>query len=381
MMDATEPHEPAHRVHGLAGDEIAPDWPPITASELERLFAHYPALGKPRSIRWHSPRPLSAAALVESDRGTVFVKRHHEAVRSPATLAEEHAFGHWLRARDIPVPAVFASHEGDTALALEGWTWEIHAPAAGRDLYRQSPSWTPLHDLDHARAAGEMLGKLHLAAHGYSAKQRGTHLLVARSELIEAPDPIATLGQQLAARPALAGWLQARDWQRELDEAIGDFQPKVQARAAAQPRLWAHGDWHASNLFWNGNGTDATVSAVLDFGLCARTFALFDLATAIERNTIAWLQTDPQRGHPTIARALIDGYRQVLPLEAADLALLADLLPVVHLDFALSEIDYFAGITRKPKHALIAWRDFLIGHAHWFRSRPGREFLDALGQA
>ncbi|MDA4569529.1 phosphotransferase, partial [Escherichia coli] len=77
--------------------------------------------------------------------------------------------------------------------------------------------------------------------------------------------------------------------------------------------LWAHNDWHVSNLLWNDDGT---IDTVLDFGLASPTSALFDLATAIERNAVAWLQLE--RGTDAvridIALALLDGYRQELPL-------------------------------------------------------------------
>src|SRR5690606_37727681 len=104
----------------------------------------------------------------------------------------------------------------------------------------------------------------------------------------------------------------------------------------------------ASNLLWRRDGNQTMVQTVLDFGLASPTSALFDLATAIERNAVAWL--DLERGaqavHVDIALALLDGYRQVLPLSAERVHLLADLLPVVHLDFALSEVEYFHGVTR-----------------------------------
>ena len=368
----------SHRVHGLAGDAVQPDWPALTLAELGPLFARYSTLGAPIAIRWHSPRPLAAAALVETAAGTVFAKRHHARVRSVATLSEEHAFAAHLRARGVPVPPLHAADDGHTAVALGDWIWELQAPATGHDLYRDAPSWTPLGNPAHAHAAGVMLARLHAAAQGFEAAQRGTHLLVARSELIEAPDPVAALSAQRPERPTLARWLDARAWREELRETLGVAQARVQARAAAQPRLWTHGDWHASNLFWDDADSPATVSAVLDFGLCARTFALFDLATAIERNAIAWLAPGEFRAHSDIARALIAGYREVHALETDDIAFLADLLPVIHLDFALSEVEYYAGITRSEANAEAAWSDFLIGHARWFSSTSGQTLLESI---
>ncbi|HEV2538632.1 MAG TPA: phosphotransferase [Frateuria sp.] len=369
-----------HLVHGLAADDVPPDWPPLALSEVSALLARYPQLAPACAIGWHSPRPLSAAGLVETGRGRVFVKRHHRSVRTGATLAEEHAFGAWLRAAGLPVPAVLADADGLTAIESGDWTYEVHAPADGVDLYRETISWEPLPNLAHAYRAGAMLARLHDAAAGYAAPQRSTHVLVARSEIIASADPLAALAAQLPERPGLAAWLEPRDWRTELGEALAPFHARAHARLAAQPRLWTHGDWHVSNLCWSGAGDGAEITAVLDFGLAARTFALFDLATAIERNAIAWLALDtgPAAAHPETARALVAGYRTQRPLGADDIDLLADLLPLVHVEFALSEVEYFSAVTRSPASAEVAWHTFLRGHAAWFATPPGQAMLQAI---
>jgi Ser/Thr protein kinase RdoA (MazF antagonist) len=119
---------------------------------------------------------------------------------------------------------------------------------------------------------------------------------------------------------------------------------------------------------------------VLDFGLAAANYALFDLATAIERNAIAWLALDTGDAavHLDIARALIEGYRQQRRLDAADIHLLAGLLPLVHVDFALSEVEYFHTITHSRANADVAYDTFLIGHAAWFGTPRGQALLQAI---
>ena len=370
----------SHRVHGLAADQVPPDWRPLAVDEVGVLLAGYPMLRPAGAIRWCSPRPLSAAALVETAGGMVFVKRHHRSVRTVATLAEEHAYMGWLRSAGVPVPVVLADADGRTAVARGEWTYEVHTQAEGIDLYREAASWTPLHNLAHAHAAGAMLARLHDAADGYTAKQRGTHLLVARSELIQAHDPLAALAAQLPERPGLAMYLGRRDWHAEIGETLAPFHARVHAQLAAQRPLWTHGDWHASNLCWREAGTQVQITAVLDFGLAARTFALFDLATAIERNAIAWLAlgSGHAAAHPETARALIAGYRSRRALGAADLHLLADLLPLVHVDFALSEVEYFSAVTRSETNADVAYHTFLRGHAAWFGTPPGQALLQGI---
>jgi Ser/Thr protein kinase RdoA (MazF antagonist) len=369
-------NETIHQVHGLAGDDIAPDWPALTHAEIDTLVQRYPQLGRVARIDWHSPRPLSAACLVETDVATVFVKRHHASVRSVGTLTEEHRFMAHQRDAGVAVPAVLHDSDGQTATAIGDWVYEIHEQAAGADIYREAISWSPLVNLDHAITAGRMLATMHNAAGGYDAPQRETHILVARCELIVSLDPVGTLRAQLPQRPGLADYLRDRDWVADIGDVFAPWHAKLQPRLAQQQQLWTHGDWHVSNLCWSDAGDDARITSVLDFGLSAATFALFDLATAIERNAIAWLALDTaDAAHADVARALIEGYRQQRALSRDDVHLLADLLPLVHVDFALSEVEYFHAITHSRASADVAYDTFLRGHAAWFGTVPGEVFL------
>ncbi|WP_250625799.1 phosphotransferase enzyme family protein [Pinirhizobacter soli] len=370
----------SHRVHGLAGDDLEPDWPALTLDELAALSMDYPHLAPPLAITWHSPRPLSAAALVRHGQGTVFVKRHHRQVRSIQSLDIEHRFMHHLRSRGMPVPELLTDTIGRTAVQAGDWVYELYEAITG-DVYREAFSWSPLDNIAHARTAGHMLGKLHEASEGFAERDRGTHILVARSDLILAADPITALENQFAERPALRDYLRERPWRDQLRTALEPWHARARDALAAKPTLWTHGDWHVSNLGWSGAGANARITAVFDFGLSAPTFALFDLATAIERNAIAWLALgEPGAAHVDIALALIEGYRKARPLSAGDIALLADLLPIVHVDFALSEIEYFQAVTGAPAHAQVAYETFLLGHAAWFHSPEGEALLTAIRQ-
>ncbi len=369
----------SHRVQGLNNDEVPADWPAIAPHEIAWLAGRFAQLRGATAAQWHSPRPLSAAALVETAAGRVFVKRHHHSVRDAATLGEEHRFIAHLAAAGVPVVQVLRDHDGATAVEHDGWTYELHTPGNGEDLYRDTVSWTPLTNVAQARDAGRMLARLHQAATRYHAPQRGTHLLVARDDLIRSHDPIAVLKADLDNRPGLARYLARIPWEEQLRGIVLPWHAGLAERLRDEPRLWAHNDWHVSNLLWQGD----TVSTVLDFGLASPTSALFDLATAIERNAVAWLELErgAQAVRIDVALALLDGYRQLLPLSAARMHLLADLLPVVHLDFALSEVEYFEGVTGSTANADVAWQPFLLGHAQWFGSAEGQALLAALHAA
>lgn len=148
----------SHRVQGLNNDEVAADWPPISAADIAWLSARYPQLGGHSQPRWHSPRPLSAAAIVDGTRDAVFIKRHHHSVRSAACLEEEHHFIAHLAAAGVPVVQVLAATDGHTAVEHGEWTFELHAVGAGDDLYRDAVSWSLLTDVAQARQAGRALG-------------------------------------------------------------------------------------------------------------------------------------------------------------------------------------------------------------------------------
>ncbi|HYQ22721.1 phosphotransferase enzyme family protein [Stenotrophomonas sp.] len=369
-----------HRVQGLNNDEVAADWPAISAEEVAWLCTQYPALAADSTLQWHSPRPLSAAAIVESARRRVFIKRHHHSVRSAACLQEEHRFIAHLAAHGVPVVQVLAAADGATAVEHGPWTYELHAAGAGADLYRDAVSWSLLTNSAQALQAGRMLARLHQASASFHAPQRSTHILVARDDLIRAEDPIAALQADLPNRPGLARYLARIPWQAQLRAEVLPWHVGLAARLRDEPRLWAHNDWHVSNLLWN---TDGTVATVLDFGLASPTSALFDLATAIERNAVAWLELERGAGavRIDIALALLQGYREVLPLPARRVQLLADLLPMVHFDFALSEVEYFEGITGSTANADMAWQPFMLGHPAWFHTKAGQALLQALRAA
>ncbi len=371
----------SHRVHGVGTNEVPPDWPPLQAWEIGALLAHYPAFaGDPWCIAWHSPRPLSAAALVDIAQDRIFIKRHHVSVRTSLCLEEEHRFIAHLAKAGFPVVKLYADRHGHTAVAQGEWTYEIHSAGAGEDLYRDTTSWTPLIDLDQAREAGAMLARLHRAACDYNAPQRSTHLLVARDDLLRAHDPIAALQAQLSERPGLAAYLRQRAWQTDFHQHVLPWHAGLAQRLHDEPRVWGHNDWHVSNLLWQRRDKAMRISSVLDFGLASPTSTLFDLATAIERNAIAWLGLERGMGaiHIDTALALIAGYSEILPLEPARLQLLADLLPLVHVEFALSEVEYFQAITHATDNADVAYDTFLMGHARWFRTAPGQALLQAV---
>jgi Ser/Thr protein kinase RdoA (MazF antagonist) len=361
-------------VHGLAGDLVAPDWAPLGDAEAERVRERWDLGPGPASVRWRSPRPLSAAGLVAVGGRTVFVKRHDLRVRPVDELTVEHRFAAHLRARGVPVPEVLATPDGATAVSIDGNVLEVHALAPGHDLYRDAASWTGFRAADHAREAGAALARLHRAAADFDEPPRPLVPLGDGVDVVAAADPLAALDGLVGARPGLAAALAPHRWREEVPDELGFELVRAAHAAAPLPPGWTHGDWHPSNLTWDDAGRPA---AVLDLGLANRTFAVRDLAIALERTCVSWLESSPAADLDAVA-ALLAGYAAVRPLDEVERAALPALVPVVHVEFALSEIEYYGAILGSPERAAVAYRDYLIGHARWWRSAPGRALLERL---
>ncbi|WAF83271.1 phosphotransferase [Metapseudomonas otitidis] len=372
-----------HLSHGMGLEPVEPDWPALNEAEVRALLKDFGLDGADACLTWHSPRPFSAAALVETSDGPLFVKRHHPRVRNAAWLAEEHAFLDHLARRGAPVAHVLRDGHGRSAVERDGWTYEVHRKAVGLDLYRDALSWTPLRSHAHAFAAGTALASLHRAAEGFDAPPRSAAVLLGNLRLFGAADPVAAIEASFGRAPALADYLQARRWKETLSELHLPLQRELLPFLQRQAPLWTHNDWHASNLLWNEDGPQAQVASVLDFGLSDRSFALFDLATAIERNLVPWLELDQGRSAVVdldALDALLRGYASVCPLSRHDLLALAALLPLVHADFALSEVVYFHGILGSAESASLAYDNYLIGHTRWFLGSEGQRLLNHVRQ-
>lgn len=370
--------------HGLDGTLVEPDWPPLTLDEVSRLLRHYPTLGRPMQLVSVSPRPLSAASVVATQDELVFIKRHHPVVRDVEGLHEEHRFMTHLRANAITAPRVYEAGSGETAIQLDGWTYEVHAIPRGIDLYENAISWTPFRSAGHAYSAGQALAKLHLASQGYEAPLRRNRQLVAGFTIFASQDSPAEFDRYVAARPALRAYLETRPCRDEALELLAPLHQELLPLLGGLRPLWTHNDWHPSNLMWSDAGADARAVAVIDFGLADRTTAVHDLAHAIERSIVDWLALVNDPAHPEEVAvhydhlsALLEGYESARPLAREEALALAPMTALCHAEFALSETDYFLSVLRSEAKAWFACEGYLVAHARWFRG-AGRKLLDAL---
>ncbi len=373
------------KVHGMDGLLVTPDWPPLTIDEVCALLSRFPALGEPTRILTVSPRPFSAAGIVATSQGQVFIKRHHRAVRDRGGLREEHRFLAHLLARGAAVPRVFADVEGETAIELGDSFYEMHEIPSGIDLYGNAISWTPFRTAAHAYSAGQALARLHLAAQDFEPPARKPRPLVASFTIFAARDPFGAMAHFLGRCRSLSGHKGARVCAAHAIDILTPFHAELAPLVPALGSLWTHNDLHASNLFWSGEAPNAQATAIIDFGLADRTNAVHDLAHAIERNVVEWLGlvNDPQHPddvpvHLDHLEALLDGYESIRPLTLEEVVALAPMTALCHAEFALSEADYFLGVLDSEEKAVMAYDGWLVSHAKWFAGAAGRRLLDVL---
>jgi Ser/Thr protein kinase RdoA (MazF antagonist) len=373
------------KTHGMDGSLVKPDWPPLTLDEVRRVLRHFPGCDEPLAILSVSPRPFSAASVVATRSGRVFVKRHARTVRDREGLREEHRFLEHLWTQGAAVPRVLATASGEAVVEDGAWTYEVHETPEGVDLYEDAISWTPFRSVGHANAAGRALARLNLASRGYEAPARKPRPLVASFSIFAAEDVGAALKSYLQARPALAAHAETRRASDAALELLAPFHHELVPLLPALAPLWTHNDLHASNLFWTDTRDSARAAAIIDFGLADRTNAVHDLAHAIERNIVEWLRLVNDPAHPEAVKvhlehlyALLDGYEQMKPLTDEEAAALAPMTALCHVEFALTEADYFLGVLHSEEKARMATNGYLVGHAKWFRGSGGRCLLDAL---
>lgn len=374
------------KAHGMDGSLVPPDWPPLTQDEVHTLLSRFPALGEPARILTVSPRPFSAAGVVATPSGPVFIKRHHRAVRDCEGLLEEHRFLAHLLARGASVPRVIADAAGETAIEIGDSLYEVHETPPGIDLYEEAISWTPFRTAAHAYSAGQALARLHLAAQDFAQPLRKPRPLVASFTIFAARDPIAAMARYLARCPSLYGHKGIRVCAAQAIDLLTPFHAELAPLLPALGSLWTHNDLHASNLFWSDPTGDARATAIIDFGLADRTNAVHDLAQAIERNIVEWLALVRDPAHPDRVpihlehlHALLNGYESIRPLSQQEAAALAPMTALCHAEFALSEADYYLGVLHSEENARLAYDDYLVGHARWFRG-SGQSLLHALEQ-
>jgi len=374
--------------HGMGNAWENKDWAHISDLALQRLQADYPVLSGDIKILWRSPRPFSSAVLIQvkrkaetADRPQYLIKRSHHSFRQVTDILQEHAFLQHLASKAIPVATLVTSKQNMTAIELDGWSYEVYEKAQGLDLYADQQSWKPFFYPEHAAKTGALLAKLHMATQDYAEPRgRSAHYLVSNQNFLESNNIVTAIQQRIQSSPSLTHYFKNKVLEQSFLEQISKIHQAIQPTLKNAKKIWTHNDLHASNLFWSAASAQADITAVIDFGLCDRNSALYDLAITIERNFIDWLELEHTAeigiDEPGLTAFLNAYFKHPHPQE--DFSILPELLQIVHLDFAFSELEYFLEITQNQTHADAAYDDWIIGHVDWFLSKQGQQFTQML---
>lgn len=361
---------------GIDESHALSDWPPLCESDIRHVLAEFGlTAARSRPIRWQSARPFSSAGIIALEDGrSVFVKRHDYRLRPADTLVDEHRFIEHLVAQGLPLCAPLRDRQQLSALIEGHGVFEVFPLLKGEDLYHTTRSWEPYHTPHHAASAGAMLARLHQASSHYHAPPRTPCLLTSCMEPLLDNNLATGLRQWVLTQPGLAACL-PENWLDELLPLVTPFHQRFLALRDYITPLWGHGDWHGSNLTWHND----TVCSIFDFGMSNLSCAEFDIAVAIERSFIRWIT--PDAPHPIAYEQIerfLDAYTQQRHRTPARNALVASLLPLCHITFALSELAYYGYLLGDQKSADIAYHGYLLGHARWFHSPAGQGLLYAL---
>ena len=263
-------------------------------------------------------------------------------------------------------------------------TYEVHEIPEGSDLYEDAISWTnvlisgtcQICRGDAGASAPRSFQRQRSAAQAAFARRKLHHLRLAQMPRI------GTEAEYLAARPELNQHVQLVAIAKRPSTSSLPFHDELKPLLSSLPSALDAQRLHASNLFWSD----------LRFARPApHRSSISDLADRPTPSTISLRPSNARyRGvaspdaQPRTRRrspvhldhlwAMLGGYEQVRPLNAAESAAFVPMLALSHAEFALTEADYFLRVLHSPEKAQVATSDYLVKHAQWFRG-PGKEKL------
>ncbi|MFT8592285.1 MAG: phosphotransferase [Bifidobacterium sp.] len=392
---------------------VAQRWPDIEMMESQRILDALDQPLRARSIVSHSGRPTSAASLIRTDRGLVFIKRYSRTVRDVETIAPYHRYAEFLSHSGISTPrflrfnpeasvsptameelgntdmlnvdpqlSVAQQHSVNPQTATVAITadaaYEAYMASTGEDRYGKALSWDPPKTLEEARNLGESVAKIDAASRDFDEPRMRPNGMSNTFGLFASDDIHASWKSWVARRPAVQRYIRLtnRDISHDLD-IVQPYAGKVAAHYGQLHRQWTHGDPHTSNFLWTGNAP----STVIDFGLADRNTAVFDLAMAIERHAIQWVAV--MDGHedacrPDIAESIIRGYCSHRPLQDAEKLILPELLAICQAESGLNWLQYYMDGVHRLDDAAWCYDVCFLAHTRWFSTGPGRALLDSI---
>ncbi len=190
---------------------------------------------------------------------------------------------------------------------LVGGCWSIS------DYIQNSPSFhwldaTPAWQPAHARAAGDLLARLHCAGHLASAKLTAGETHQLRSVLPGLPDSLA---QSAVPSQLQLSAEEVRAAVGVLRTAVADLTTGENAAFLAEEEVIVHGDFHPGNVLFQ----ETKAVAAIDFDYAHLEHPIYDLAYAM-------VMFAPYKAQNGCATALIEGYVSGYDRLAIDLPVL-----------------------------------------------------------
>ncbi len=216
-----------------------------------------------------------------------------------------------LAGQGIPVPAPAGDAQGNILHTLQD------KPAAVVEKLRGKSNLAP--GVEHCRAVGDMLARMHLAGRDFALSQPNLRGLPWWNETVPVVLPHLSDAQRTLIRTELA------------------YQNHVAASAAytALPRGPVHADLFRDNVMFEGE----QLTGFFDFYFAGHDSFLFDLAVCLNDWCIRHAADDTDGQHDEArAQAMLAAYQAVRPLTAAERQLLPAMLRAGALRFWLSRL-------------------------------------------
>jgi homoserine kinase type II len=308
---------------------------PLTQEELAELLRRYGLPPPDRTVP--EPRGATNTNYHLWSAGKRWFLRLNEGKSVEEVLFEAEVL-RFLSSEGFPAAPLVLSLEGAPQVEVANRPAMLFAFVEGEELLR--PDVTP----ERCRRIGVELGRLHALAPRFRPTRPNPYRWgrvarwIGELEPDGAGDPLVA-----ASLPMLRREL---DLSRELPDA---------------PRGLVHGDLFLENVLWAGDH----IAALLDWEMSCVDALAYDLAVMVN----AWCYRE--RFEPSLARALLAGYRRHGALEPATARALHAYARYVALRFTASRIHSFQLAALPPDR--LAWKD-------WTRYRDRLVALSGMGE-
>lgn len=298
----------------------------LGAEDIAELIGHF-AVGTLRSAKGIAEGVSNSNWLIETSgadgNGARFILTMYEFRIDIAELPYFLGLLDHLAAKGCPVPRTIHDRAGNLFRQVDGKAVALIEYLPGVSVSQPTTG--------QARAVGEALAQLHLAAADFPASRANGMDLAESRRLLEACGP-AGLAEIDPALPALAA--------RELDALAAQWPQNL-------PRSVIHADLFPDNVLMLGD----RVTGLIDFYFACNDLTAYDMAVT----HAAWcFAGDGTAFDPALSRSLIAGYETIRPFSPDERAALPILARAACLRFIASRAyDWL----NTPKGALVSPKD------------------------